>query len=56
MSNLKFEGPIELYYPTLGLTATPGEVVDLAEAPDIQWVPETVGEPTVATPTTTQEN
>jgi hypothetical protein len=45
MTNLKFVGPIELYYSTLGVTAKPGDVVDLDEAPDANWEPEKVGEP-----------
>lgn len=37
MPEYKFVGPEELYYPTLSLTASPGDVADLDSAPDANW-------------------
>lgn len=56
MPTFTFDGPEELYYPTLSLTAVPGEVADLPEAPDALWKPTTAPTGAPAAPvSTTQE-
>lgn len=52
MNSFRFIGSTELYYPTLGITALPGQCIDLpGEAPaDGYWMPVTPGAATVTVP------